>query len=990
MLTRRLAAAAGWLALGGVLQAAGPAVGPKAPAVFVLPKASGLERFAAREARRYLYLRFGALPRLQTTADPAQAVPETGAVLVGVKSRPEIRALFREPAARLSLMTLEPQQYWIKTLELPAGRLCVLAGGDETGALYAAYRFAHRLGVRFYLHGDVVPDARWKGELPILDERRMPIFGLRGVQPFHDFPEGPDWWGREECLAVVAQLPKLGMNFIGLHTYPEGRPNAEPTVWIGRPEDVNPDGSVKFAYPASYQNTLRGNWGYAARPTSEYSFGAGQLFDQDAYGSEVMSGLCPEPKTPEACKEVFRRAGELLRTVFRYGKELGVKACVGTETPLVAPKAVAQRLQTAGVKADSAQAKRLLYQGIFERITAAYPVDYYWLWTPESWTWQGASQEAVLAALGDIGLAVDAARRIKAPFKLATCGWVLGPPKDPAMFGRVLPPEVAVSCINRQVGMAPVEPAFQQVGDRGKWAIPWLEDDPALTIPQLWVGRMRKDAADARRYGCTGLMGIHWRTRVIAPNLAALAEAAWDQSAWNKTPYLPLSMQPQAGPEGGRVVAFVDHQIADTEDDLVYQTIRYDLKGYRLPVANGKWTVRLQFCEPHYNQAGKRVFNVKVQGKTAAENLDIFGRVGKDRALDLAVSDVTVTNGWLNIEFQPVVEYPSVAGIVVEGPGRPWKINCGGPAYKDYLPDWPDLFSGSRHVRSADFYLDWASAEFGPKVGPKAARILTEMDGRLPRPAQWIHGPGGIAPDPRPWRDVAPEYRFVGFLEALADDVEGAGNRARFGYWLETFRYLRAVARLRCGWAEFNKALDAAKKASAADRPAALNRALAKRIALVKQLAEVYEHLLATVSSTGELGTIANWEQHIRPDLIDKPGAELEKLLGKPLPPEASLSAAYRGPLRIIVPAARTSFQPAEPFSLRILVLAQAVPRSVTVYWRKMGRGLWQTIKAEHVARGVYRARFPMEASRAVLWPETAPAIPHTLVRMPLPEALRR
>jgi hypothetical protein len=43
---------------------------------------------------------------------------------------------------------------------------------------------------------------------------------------------------------------------------------------------------------------------------------------------------------------------------------------------------------------------------------------------------------------------------------------------------------------------------------------------------------MRRDAADAREYGCTGLMGLHWRTDIIGPNVSALAQASWDQS-WN-------------------------------------------------------------------------------------------------------------------------------------------------------------------------------------------------------------------------------------------------------------------------------------------------------------------------------------------------------------------------------------------------------------------------------------------------------------------------
>ena len=60
-----------------------------------------------------------------------------------------------------------------------------------------------------------------------------------------------------------------------------------------------------------------------------------------------------------------------------------------------------------------------------------------------------------------------------------------------------------------------------------------MEDDPGLTMPQLWAGRMRRDAADSLAYGCTGLMGIHWRTRILGPNVSALAQAAWDQRGWN-------------------------------------------------------------------------------------------------------------------------------------------------------------------------------------------------------------------------------------------------------------------------------------------------------------------------------------------------------------------------------------------------------------------------------------------------------------------------
>jgi len=60
----------------------------------------------------------------------------------------------------------------------------------------------------------------------------------------------------------------------------------------------------------------------------------------------------------------------------------------------------------------------------------------------------------------------------------------------------------------------------------------------------------------------------------------------------------------------------------------------------------------------------------------------------------------------------------------------------------------------------------------------------------LPQSAHWEHGPGAINPLP-----PAPgEFGFVAELEALRPQVRGAGNLQRFDYWLNTFRYMRAMA----------------------------------------------------------------------------------------------------------------------------------------------------------------------------------------------------
>ena len=219
----------------------------------------------------------------------------------------------------------------------------------------------------------------------------------------------------------------------------------------------------------------------------------------------------------------------MLNDVFSYAHKLGIKTCVGTEVPLTIPAAVRQKLKAMGKDPCDTAVVREVYEGMFERIKRAYPIDYYWLWTPEDWMWKGADEKQVKAVVSDFEAAIGAAEKIKAPFALATCGWVLGPQNDRALFDNTLPKNMPISCIGKDVGFAFVEPGFAKITGRPKWSIPWLEDDPALTVPQLWAGRMRRDALDSLSYGCSGLMGIHWRTRIIGPNIAALAQAGWKQ-----------------------------------------------------------------------------------------------------------------------------------------------------------------------------------------------------------------------------------------------------------------------------------------------------------------------------------------------------------------------------------------------------------------------------------------------------------------------------
>jgi hypothetical protein len=386
------------------------------------------------------------------------------------------------------------------------------------------------------MHGDVIPDEKIAFSVPVLDITKKPCFDLRGILPFHDFPEGPDWWNLNDYKAVFGQLAKMKMNFFGLHNYPErsdfnGEGNkAEPLIWIGREEDIHDDGRVKAAYPALHFHTGDSTWGYGPVPTSSFCCGGAQLFEDDNFGADYMKNISPWPHSEVENTELFNRTGDFFSEAFHFAQSVGVKICVGTETPVIIPRQMKKRY---GMKQETDQDTKAIYKGIFSRITKSYPIDYYWLWTSEAWTWSEIPNEVIEKTGKDILLAYEALEETGKPFTLATCGWVLGPPGFPSQFDNSLPADMPFSCINRGVGYTPVEKEFKNITQRPKWSIPWMEDDPALLSAQLWVGRLRKDALDSYKYGCNGLFGIHWRTRELGPNVSALADAAWTVDQWN-------------------------------------------------------------------------------------------------------------------------------------------------------------------------------------------------------------------------------------------------------------------------------------------------------------------------------------------------------------------------------------------------------------------------------------------------------------------------
>ena len=91
-----------------------------------------------------------------------------------------------------------------------------------------------------------------------------------------------------------------------------------------------------------------------------------------------------------------------------------------------------------------------------------------------------------------------------------------------------------------------------------------------------------------------------------------------------------------------------------------FKTFRYSrsqVMGYDIPLKNGAYTVKLHFAELWFGatdggsgNVGNRVFDVRLEGKLAEDNLDVFAEVGAE-ALLTKTHTVNVTDGKLDIDF---------------------------------------------------------------------------------------------------------------------------------------------------------------------------------------------------------------------------------------------------------------------------------------------------------------------------------------------------
>jgi hypothetical protein len=91
--------------------------------------------------------------------------------------------------------------------------------------------------------------------------------------------------------------------------------------------------------------------------------------------------------------------------------------------------------------------------------------------------------------------------------------------------------------------------------------------------------------------------------------------------------------------------------IAGTDDPVRFANARQHMYEYRCDaLANGTYTVELNFAEIAGLKPNKRIFDVLIEGRLVLPSLDISLEAGKYTAL-VTTFTVTVTDGVLNIRF---------------------------------------------------------------------------------------------------------------------------------------------------------------------------------------------------------------------------------------------------------------------------------------------------------------------------------------------------
>ncbi len=449
--------------------------------------------------------------------------------LLGLKAAPEVKQITSDAAgATLLTLLLEPARFNDpEAYEIAAAvNGATIRAATGQALLYAVFDFLERQGVVFGIDGTTFPvDAAEGLCLPDAGQpwTAAARFSVRGLLPWPDFLNCISVYNDEDFKAYFASMLRMRFNMFGMHVYTQSDPLTESYL------------SFDFAgsgHRAALEDTTMTSWGYTPQRTSTFKMGAAEFFDKETFGADATRLAADN-------WDIAGRTTEMMRKAFNFASSLGIRTGIGFE-PYQNPAEIVRALPPEAIShpggfIESRTARALLERRLADLLERYPMIDYVWLWQDEGANWESRKSKVPLSVT-PFAQAHDFLRRHAPEKKLVLAGWG-GVTRHFESLHERLPGDIVFSSLNDSLGWDPVNEAFSKLGGRERWPIPWLEDDPSMWFPQFRASRFEIDMKRAQDFGCQGMLGIHWRHRIVDPTATYFARAAWDKRLTAPTHY---------------------------------------------------------------------------------------------------------------------------------------------------------------------------------------------------------------------------------------------------------------------------------------------------------------------------------------------------------------------------------------------------------------------------------------------------------------------
>ncbi len=186
--------------------------------------------------------------------------------------------------------------------------------------------------------------------------------------------------------------------------------------------------------------------------------------------------------------------------------------------------------------------------------------------------------------------------------------------------------------------------------------------------------------------------GVHWQSPVVANGILYVVDDASHITAFGLPAVVDAgadapvahvridtggpAVSPFAADESFTGGTTIDHAnpidvsgVANPAPAAVYQSARIGNFTYAVPgfAAGSSHVVRLHFAETFWTAAGKRVFDVQIDGAPALTKFDIFQATGaRNKAIVKEFTETAPSTGTYTIQFVSVVNESLISGIEIE------------------------------------------------------------------------------------------------------------------------------------------------------------------------------------------------------------------------------------------------------------------------------------------------------------------------------------